>query len=1146
MSVSTGNGAASFIVTSCNVAIVNGFCPGLHRGRVTGDSPPSVSGHSGGTLASSTFPQSLAGILQALPLSNDRGGRISFDGPSWVHSGTDSGASSIQATPRTSLVGRGSGKDDTFTSGFAGHKNNSRGTYTGLQLKSSANGSSHGAMLLQWLTFLGARGGNAFRAYLVYGTKTPFDGAAPSQRYVHVQSVGHTQTLQDGGTEYSPSTAPSFGLDDGYRSEGSVPNYGYSPSLQRLLYLSFPRKILSLFGRCFWYLLATSRVHKTASASHRITAKFWRSPLYFFGRHSGNELIVCPVLAGHTGRPRSPDASRVCNLAQGAGKIGPSAEGGVERRTYLQPNHAVLTAAREGTQRQEKADEAKARRNKGQAIFSKTVGIRVRTHAVDAICNTSSVPLVAGSAPLRNKVRNNQQEMLGPDLTGTSTGGVTESGRFRSILTGRKRKADKADASSVAKRHRRLGVRWRDSDPQLTNTSNSSVALDPAGSTASYKLEGASNSSNRTGSPRLGAPRSDTEPVHIKQNGQHRLHVVRKSTGRTSPEVKLSGGSAVVLSSGQRLFHPGSVSSRKTKRRSRHRQPVVDRRQRVQINSRNISETKQSVGPVHDRRFRVSSQQADSNLLVPPRGSRNSRPGRIPSGLEAPENLGLPPVSADSTSAKSGSRPANNSSNNSTLLDQSVLVPPAAGNVPGLENPGPSSIGVPSSSTPGKILSVSAEDQARLFMEYGSVQNMRQHLQQQGFSSAYIDRILRRWEDPEVKTTISQHKHMWDTLFVPWCVKQTHNPFEYNVPAVANFLADIQKEAENAQGVAKNHAKFKKARAAVVDILSLFHPTMPSLAETHEIKRFAAELRVSAPHTPKYSVAVKLDPIFAMYIADFEKGLRFVSMKLKDLRSRAMFLLRVKTFGRSADMSVINRIFTTDPDSDVAGIIGNRALDVIEQVRYDFPKTWATIGRFSTFKSLGPYLKENEHFQEKYGLCCVRSAVEIYFNRTKELDIASLVNCSRPGESVKRLFVSVQKKNGKFIPISKSTVASCIKQTLKDAGIDTKKFQAHIVRASSMKTAIGGGHPEDAVLTTAQISKGVFAGHYNLPLVDGTVSGLDTDASATMLGAAAIECLLENSVSASSASEPITLSSASAPVTIENTEQALLTQASNS
>ena len=224
-----------------------------------------------------------------------------------------------------------------------------------------------------------------------------------------------------------------------------------------------------------------------------------------------------------------------------------------------------------------------------------------------------------------------------------------------------------------------------------------------------------------------------------------------------------------------------AVGPRKTKRRSRHRQPVVDRRQRVQINSRNISETKQSVGPVHDRRFRVSSQQADSSLLVPPRGSRNSGQGRIPSGLEAPENLGLPPVSADSTSAKSGSRPENNSSNNSTLLDQSVLVPPSAGNVPGLENPGPSSIGVPSSSTPGEILSVSAEDQARLFMEYGSVQNMRQHLQQQGFGSAYIDRILRRWEDPEVKTTISQHKHMWDTLFVPWCVKQRHNPFEYDV-----------------------------------------------------------------------------------------------------------------------------------------------------------------------------------------------------------------------------------------------------------------------------------------------------------------------------------------------------------------------------
>ena len=42
-------------------------------------------------------------------------------------------------------------------------------------------------------------------------------------------------------------------------------------------------------------------------------------------------------------------------------------------------------------------------------------------------------------------------------------------------------------------------------------------------------------------------------------------------------------------------------------------------------------------------------------------------------------------------------------------------------------------------------------------------------------------------------------------------------------------------------------------------------------------------------------------------------------------------------------MSVINRVFTTDPDAEVAGIIGNRELDVIEQVRYDFPKTWNTI-----------------------------------------------------------------------------------------------------------------------------------------------------------------------------------------------------------
>ena len=89
----------------------------------------------------------------------------------------------------------------------------------------------------------------------------------------------------------------------------------------------------------------------------------------------------------------------------------------MERRTHLQPNYAVLAAARKSTQRSKKADKAKTRRSKGHAVYAATVGVRVRAHEVNSVRNSSRVPMVAGSAPFRNKVRFHEQEMLGQNLT---------------------------------------------------------------------------------------------------------------------------------------------------------------------------------------------------------------------------------------------------------------------------------------------------------------------------------------------------------------------------------------------------------------------------------------------------------------------------------------------------------------------------------------------------------------------------------------------------------------------------------------------------------------------------------------------------------------------------------------------------------
>ena len=130
--------------------------------------------------------------------------------------------------------------------------------------------------------------------------------------------------------------------------------------------------------------------------------------------------------------------------------------------------------------------------------------------------------------------------------------------------------------------------------------------------------------------------------------------------------------------------------------------------------------------------------------------------------------------------------------------------------------------------------------------------------------------------------------------------------------------------------------------------------------------------------------------------------------------------------------------------------------------------------------------------------------------RTKHLDVQIITNVSRPEEqSVKRFFIQLQKSiktNNQYGPLQASSIASLLKAELQSVGVDITKFQAHIIRSSSMKLAIGGGKPEDQVLRTAQVSQKVFSDFYNLPLVDATSE------PENMLGAAAADCLMDASV----------------------------------
>ena len=81
--------------------------------------------------------------------------------------------------------------------------------------------------------------------------------------------------------------------------------------------------------------------------------------------------------------------------------------------------------------------------------------------------------------------------------------------------------------------------------------------------------------------------------------------------------------------------------------------------------------------------------------------------------------------------------------------------------------------------------------------------------------------------------------------------------------------------------------------------------------------------------------------IFGQFVFGHKNGSRFETMPLIDLRDRVLLLLRIVTHGRSADMAVINRGFTSEQDK-TSGLLGEVSTLNVHAVRFDFGKNWRT------------------------------------------------------------------------------------------------------------------------------------------------------------------------------------------------------------
>ena len=84
---------------------------------------------------------------------------------------------------------------------------------------------------------------------------------------------------------------------------------------------------------------------------------------------------------------------------------------------------------------------------------------------------------------------------------------------------------------------------------------------------------------------------------------------------------------------------------------------------------------------------------------------------------------------------------------------------------------------------------------------------------------------------------------------------------------------------------------------------------------------------------------------------------------------------------------------------------------------------------------------------------CVYTCLETYIERTATLR-----------EQTTQLFISYTKP---YSPISRSTISRWAKATMLAAGIDTKVFKAHSIRAASASAAYARATPLDCILKTA-------------------------------------------------------------------------------
>ena len=307
---------------------------------------------------------------------------------------------------------------------------------------------------------------------------------------------------------------------------------------------------------------------------------------------------------------------------------------------------------------------------------------------------------------------------------------------------------------------------------------------------------------------------------------------------------------------------------------------------------------------------------------------------------------------------------------------------------------------------------------------------LRQHYEEQLLSREASDLLLSSWRPKSSQSYDSLCKR-----WISWCLERGSNPVSGPIEDVVNFLASLYSEGYQYRSLNAYRSAIASMHLPIEGVSIGQHPL---------VSRLLRGVYQTRPPLPRYSETWDVSRVLS-YLAAQEVG---DDLPLKLLTLRTVMLLALTRPSRSADLSKLNLAgFRNTPEGAVFS-----------------PSALAKQSRPG--RPLKDFLFPR--FPENQKLCPVFS-LGLYVNRTKSLR----------GETL-QLFISYIKPHS---PVSSSTIARWLKETLTAVGIDTAIFKAHSIRGASTSAASKLGVTTDDILNAADwSSESTFQRFYYKPV----------------------------------------------------------------